>query len=600
MYRRLAALIAVFVCTTVAMGQKGGLPRPPQPAPVEASVLTCMPVKELTVFKDGHAFVLHESTLPTDAAGDVVLDTLPTPVLGTFWPYSADAHAKLTAVVAGQRKVRTSRTALNVHELLEANPGAEIFLTEVDGKSYAATVIGLPKGEPNERAAPDPSIPRVAGNPPAAPTAGRPGSIVLLRVPEGTKALPLDRIREVTFRGDVQPQMPVEESRRLMTLKLTWDTPTSGATAHVGMLYLQRGVRWIPEYRVDIDGAGQARIKLQATLVNELADLDDTTVHLVVGVPSFYFRDTVDPIALQEAVAQLAQSFQTQQGRNMQWALSNAIMSQQAQLDNDPPGGDRAPVDESDAGLTGRHEDLFIFTLEHVALRKGERMVVPVTEFTLPYEDVYALDIPFAPPPEIERNCNNDRALQLARLSSAPKVMHRIRMQNTSASPLTTAPAVILRDGQLLAQSLMTYTPRGGRSDLDLTTAVDVTAAKSELEVRRTPNVEKWDNESYGKIDLTGKINLHNHRAQRVCVEVTRHVLGVVDTASHEGTLEKANAFEDQRVRPDGYAYPNWWYAYNWPYWWYRFNGIGRIVWKAQLDAGQNVELDYSWHYYWR
>ena len=39
------------------------------PAPLAA--LARMPVKEITVFKDGHAFVLHEGTLPTDAAGNV-------------------------------------------------------------------------------------------------------------------------------------------------------------------------------------------------------------------------------------------------------------------------------------------------------------------------------------------------------------------------------------------------------------------------------------------------------------------------------------------------------------------------------------------------
>ena len=48
--------------------------------------LARLPVKEITVFKDGHAFVLHSGRMPTDAAGQVVLDYLPSPVIGTFWP----------------------------------------------------------------------------------------------------------------------------------------------------------------------------------------------------------------------------------------------------------------------------------------------------------------------------------------------------------------------------------------------------------------------------------------------------------------------------------------------------------------------------------
>src|SRR5689334_2910086 len=93
--------------------------------------LAKMPVKEITVFKDGHAFLLHSGKMPTDPAGNVVLDALPQPVLGTFWPYSADKNVKLTAVTASTRKVKLDRTALSLRELIEANIGAEVQITEM-------------------------------------------------------------------------------------------------------------------------------------------------------------------------------------------------------------------------------------------------------------------------------------------------------------------------------------------------------------------------------------------------------------------------------------------------------------------------------------
>ena len=43
-----------------------------------------MPVRELTIFKDGHAFVLHEGNMPTDESGNVVLDYLPAPANREF------------------------------------------------------------------------------------------------------------------------------------------------------------------------------------------------------------------------------------------------------------------------------------------------------------------------------------------------------------------------------------------------------------------------------------------------------------------------------------------------------------------------------------
>ena len=99
-------------------------------APSPLAALARMPVKEVTVFKDGHAFVLHEGTLPTDAAGNVLMDYLPSPVLGTFWPYSSNTDVKLAGVVAGQRRVLVEQTALSLAELLDGNAGAEAIITE--------------------------------------------------------------------------------------------------------------------------------------------------------------------------------------------------------------------------------------------------------------------------------------------------------------------------------------------------------------------------------------------------------------------------------------------------------------------------------------
>src|SRR3569833_2215887 len=87
--------LSLFVPATAARTE----PAPPQ------SALAKLPVRESSAFKDGHAFVLHEGLMPTDASGDVSMDYLPNPVIGTFWPYSADPAVKLTSVVASQRRL---------------------------------------------------------------------------------------------------------------------------------------------------------------------------------------------------------------------------------------------------------------------------------------------------------------------------------------------------------------------------------------------------------------------------------------------------------------------------------------------------------------
>jgi hypothetical protein len=218
-----------------------------------------------------------------------------------------------------------------------------------------------------------------------------------------------------------------------------------------------------------------------------------------------------------------------------------------------------------------------------------------VDQFTLPYEDVYTLDLPFGPPPEVRASISSEQQREIARLLAAPKVMHKLRLTDTAKSPLTTAPALIFRDDQPLAQGLMTYTSAGGKVDLEITTAVDVKATRTDNETRRTPNAVVWQGDQYGKVELAGTISLTSFRKEAVKVEVTRGVLGNADKADHMGKIESLNVLDQDRPEE-----PYWWRWYSWPGWWYHFNAMGRIKWSITLDPGKTIDLGYTWNYYWR
>ncbi len=558
-----------------------------------------MPVREITVFKDGHAFVLHSGRMSTTPDGNVVLDHLPKPVMGTFWPYSSDKKAKLAAVTAAKQKVLIDRTAINMRDLIEANKGAEVIITEKsetrDKKpvTYEAVILDVPAQTSEELEATSP--------PYADKSISKKGDILMLETDEGTRAIEFNRILNITFKKSHKKILAHEESRDLLTLELDWKGKKPGKKADIGMGYLQKGLRWIPNYKVTIDGNGNAVFKLNATLINEMIDLEDVTAHLVIGVPTFAFKDTPDPISFEKAIAKLSQHFQ--QNAQTAYALSNSIMTQNTQPlsynvrtseetdgeDNYLPGIDGA----------GKNEDLFLFTVKHVSLKKGERMVLPVCEFSLKYKDVYTLDIPYTPPPEVWNNIGSSRHAELARLFHTPKVMHAIRLKNTSNYPLTTAPAMIIRDNRVLAQGMMKYTAVNASTDLEVTTAVDITVKKKDTEIKRTPNAANWQGYKYGRIDLAGNITLTNHKKKSVVVELKRHVLGNVTTAEKDGAIEMVNTFEDSSFSGWGQA-RHWWGWFSWPYWWYHFNSVGRITWQAELKFGKPVNLGYEWHYFWR
>jgi hypothetical protein len=555
-----------------------------------AAALTRMPIKEVTVFKDGHDFVVHQGRLPVDAKGHVVLDRLPTPVLGTFWPYSADHEVKLSAVTASRRPVRGQQTAIDLRGLMEANPGAQVDLVDLDGKTISGRIKGLPERPVEELLAMD-TVPDHDLVPAK-------GGVVLLETDQGVLALPLERIRSVSFKNAPASKYPSETFRNLLTLDFAW--PESGAKREieVGMAYVQKGLRWIPSYKVTIDGKGKARVQLQATLVNELADLDDVTANLVVGVPTFAFKGMVDPMALQQTVAQLGDYFDAKSASGL--AMSNAIMAQTGARDEERFRADNEPSNVPGVGpeVAGSEadQDLYVFTVKRVTLKKGERMVLPVAEYELGYHDVYVLDLPFAPPMEVRANANDAQQQQLARLLGAPHFVHVLRLTNSAHEPLTTAPALISSGDRVLGQGMMSYTAPGADCDLGLTTAVDIKVAKSDKESGRVPNALTVDGSNYLRVDLNGSIAITNRRDQTVDIEVKRSVLGHAETAGQAGKAEMVNAYEEGGA----VAQPPWWGWYGWPGWWGAVNGVGQFTWKTKVEAGKKITLTYKWHYFWR
>ena len=555
-----------------------------------AAALTRMPIKEVTVFKDGHAFVVHQGRLPVDAKGHVVLARLPTPVLGTFWPYSAEREVKLSAVTASRRPVRGQQTAIDLRGLMEANPGAQVDLVDLDGKTISGRIKGLPARPVEELLAMDtlPDHDLVPAK----------GGVVLLETEQGVLALPLERIRSVSFKNAPASKYPSETFRNLLTLDFAWPEALPRRDIEVGMAYVQKGLRWIPSYKVTIGTAGKARVQLQGTLVNELADLDNVTANLVVGVPTFAFKEMVDPMALQQTVAQLGEYFDARSASGL--AMSNAVMAQvggrQDRLREENERVNRPPDVGPEVAGSEADQDLYVFTVKRVTLKKGERMVLPVAEYELGYRDVYVLDLPFAPPMEVRANTNDVQQQQLARLLGAPHFVHVLRLTNSAHEPLTTAPALISSGDRVLGQGMMSYTAPGADCDLGLTTAVDIKVAKRDKETGRLPNALTLDGSSYLRVDLNGSIAITNRRDQPVDIEVKRSVLGHAETAGQAGKVEMVNAYEEGGA----VAQPVWWGWYGWPGWWGAVNGVGQFTWKTRVEPGKKLALTYKWHYFWR
>ena len=531
----------------------------------EDKALRTLPIREVTVFKDGSAFVDREGRAAVEADGTVVLDELPIPALGTFWPYSVDADTPLASVVAGHSSIPTAVPATSIAELLRANPTATLDVVTVDNTTFTGVMVRQPATSPSPSATAPPS-----------------DNLLLLKLTDGTVlALPQAHIKNVRFHDAFESLLPGTLDRPRLTLN--FKRKPAGSSMDVGLMYLQKGLRWIPAYKVTLDGKGSAHVNLEGTLANELADLNDIGANLVIGVPNFAYKDQIDPIALQQTLSRLSPLFNATS--TTAYGFSNSIMSQYAARSEASADVNTQPV-----GVTGteRSEDLYLFHVDHIRLKQNEVMTLPIVDYTLPYKDIYTLDLPFLPPADVRQYIDSNIWQQNAK--EGPKVIHKIRLTNSNAAPLTTAPVLFFRGPQVIAQSTMTYASSGANADVDLTQAVDVKATHNEEETSRTPNAAKWNGDDYGLVNMTGHISVTNYKNQDVDVEVNRNVFGTTYLADNGGVITKGDPLEGD-VPGIASSYYGWWY---------HFNSVSRVAWKLHLKPKQCLELSYKWKYYYR
>lgn len=533
-----------------------------------------MPVREVTAFKDGHAYVVRDMALPPGGNGEIVLDELPAPVLGTFWPF-ATGDARLVAAKSGRHVVTVEAPAIDLRQMARANVGKNITIVNLDKERIVGQLVAVP-------------VPPAKTAPPALPYASEPptpAETLVVMTATGTRVVPIGQVRDLEIQGEFATNVPREEQRERLTLTVAG----GGAGARVGVMYVQKGLRWIPAYRLDLDGAGKAAVQLEATLVNDLIDLERATVNLVVGVPKFEFEGLVDPISLQDEMAQVAGAARGQ--LDFRNALANSIQTQSAGYRTDG-AGEPMPAG-GDAGAT---EDLFVFTVRDVTLRRGERLVLPIRSFALTYRDVYRLDVAFAPPVDVRQSLKSERLLELARQLAAPKARHVLRLQNGSDAPLTTAPALVLAQGQVLAQSRLTYTSKGREVDLEINPALDVRVETEEHELRRDPGPFRLGTDNYARVDVAGAITIWNGKPEPVRIEVTRRVLGRADEVTQNGTKKQLDLVQLSA----GSARPEWWGWWSWPSWWFVHNGFAELRWQVELAPGAKTTLEATWQYFWR
>jgi hypothetical protein len=485
-------------------------------------------VKRVAVFKNGYAFTYREGE-STLSNGWAYTTRTPVGVLGTVWGYTTLPNTKVVQLLAAESEKKETERVHDIAEILLANEGARIRF--IDGYNSNKTFEGTYEIISRNRNF-------------AAPTTSNQEVTIALKNETGVMFFPISYIRNLEIIGQPKYEKPKISKENRLSLKV--DGAADGQKVNLGIAALERGIRWIPAYRVEVKGEPikEAKLELEAMLVNEIADLKNTDVYFVVGVPSFLFQNEVSPLSLNTAFAGVNTGFRRDQN------FSNALMSQTASRESAPIDGDdispTSPDEEKAASFSA--EQLYLYQANQITLKKGERMSQRLFSLTVPCSEVFEWTIDDA---SAQPETNYSRSAPITQ-PLTNRVWYGLRLKNTTGMPWTTAPAISFREWKPLGQNLLSFTPTGSDNILRVTPATEVIGTHNLEEKSREPKQIRHSGSTYDYdlVTVEGTIKLKNLKKQPVEIVMTRNVLGDVVSAGDNGKISR-QGFNLQAVNPN-------------------------------------------------
>jgi hypothetical protein len=552
-----ARILVIVVCTTLS-GRPGNAAQSP---PLES-----FNIRQVALFKNGLGFFVGEVICPQDAASfHVVLPVAPTH--GTFW-ISYPADLEVASIVARQIESGQMLEAITIPELLQANPGRRVRLT-IGDKDVTGTIRHVARGRDTAtRNFPTP-VPSVYSSwsmpsyrPPETP---QPAGLLIVETEAGELSLDPRAVTQATFL-DGRAERRFASGSKSPVLQVRLKQPAPGGRMTVS--FLAKGVAWAPSYRVDVTDTGKARLSAKALIINDACELANVDAQLVTGFPHLQFADTISPLALQQNLAQFLQSLSVRRVDPRGVNVTSNIMTQTVTYSD--TRDHTMPPTYGAAEIGQVAEDLFLYPAGRIDLGREEVAYIPLFTETVPYRHIYQWDIP--------DYVNEENVYTYARNQSnrEEEVWHSIRLTNTTPVPWTTAPGETVKDGTLLGQDTLRYTPRNAESTLRITRAIGVKADQRESETHRKREATRFYGSSYDLITVQGELSIINFQGKAIDLEITKTLSGELKSIDPQAKTEKiASGLRS-------------------------VNGLLRLTWTLQLDPGERKDVSYTYEVYVR
>jgi hypothetical protein len=548
-----AAVLAILSHSVCAASQEPG---------IEAKA----ELKQVALFKNGLGFFVSEVMAPEKAKSFYITPDAAASH-GTFW-VSYPPKVEVESIVAKEVEREEQVEATSVADLLKGNIGKQIkvYLIDKDAAPIDGKLICVTSDA--QKSPPNPYAP---GRAVSDETRGYYGmrNMVFLGTDKEQVAVSADRIARVDFAGG-EPAKQYSKKANGVRLDISLKKAAGGQKLVVS--YLAKGATWAPSYMVDISEPNKARLAAKAEVMDEVCDLNGVDLQLVTGYPNLQFADIASPLAMKENLAQFLQSLirgQSERGRAA-GVLSN-VMAQSMSYDRAGSAGEAIMPAYGAAEVGKTAEDLFLYPVEKVRLAKGEVGYFPLFTEAVPYTHIYRWEIP-------DYIGEGEQYYDQGRRKPEPEqeVWHCIRLDNVMKLPWTTAPAEIVKDGVILGQDTLDYTPAKGKGTVKITRAMNVKAEQLELETDRKRDAAQWYGSHYDLVTVQGKLSATNLQDKPITLEITKRISGEIKVMQPEAKLEKlAKALR-------------------------AVNANVKLTWTIEIGAGEQKDIGYTYEVYVR
>ncbi len=498
-----------------------------------------MKTKSIAIFKNGQSFVMKSGKVSTPEGNYVMKRDLPNALFGTLW-FDAP-NTEISSIASYQDSVMTKREQDIVGHinLLQRNIGknVEIILNNSMDKSGAVHKGKVEKVFP----------------------LGNGQGLIILKEMDNWTTIKEGHIMKISFLEEPNYDFSIDIPELKPVIELEFKNKATAQ--NLDMMYLQNGLKWVPQYLLSLESENKGNLVLQAEIANDVEDIKNVPVDFVVGVPNFKYAtknallvDFLGHIGLPGNRNQFNQT-----------NFTNAVVSYGVEAAPSAPINDASSVDGSE------NEDLFFYNIPSLTLPKGGRAVKNLFNEKVKLSHVYETNL--------TANNENNRSYQQASLiAQKPQnpVYHVVKVENTTDQPWTSAPILVLNEQgrtRPISQDLMKYTASGSNAFVKLTETPDVKITHTEKQIEFKQNAKRWRNNNYTLYKIAGQIKVQSFKKKAMDLNIRRQITGTLLKTSKDWLKGELVNFSSP-------------------------NEKNNVCWELKVPAKGEMTIDYEYEVY--